>query len=50
MLPWIPIILESAPGVFALLGMIFRVLAFVPIVGPIFALLSLVFSAIGNSA
>ena len=43
MLPWIPTILENAPGVFELLSKIFGVLAFVPIVGPIFALLSQVF-------
>jgi len=43
MLPWIPTILGNAPEVFALLSKIFGVLAFVPIVGPFFALLSLVF-------
>ena len=43
MLPWIDLILESAPGVFELLSAIFGVLAFVPIVGPIFWLLSQIF-------
>jgi len=40
MLPWIPLILDSAPGVFDLLSKIFGTLAFVPIVGPFFAFLA----------
>ena len=43
MLPWIPLILASAPGVFELLSKIFGALAFVPIVGPFFALFAQMF-------
>ena len=43
MLPWIPLIVGSAPEVFALLSKIFGALAFVPIVGPFFALLAQAF-------
>ena len=42
MLPWIPIILAGAPWAFGLLKVIFGALSLVPIVGPIFLLLSLV--------
>jgi|GEM_PF-4970887 len=40
MLPWIPVIVDSAPKVFGLLKQIFSVLSLVPIVGPFFAMLS----------
>ena len=42
MLPWIPLILDSAPGVFELLSKIFGSLSIVPIVGPFFSMLGLV--------
>jgi len=45
-LPWIPVILAGAPfalgAVWLLLRIIFRALSLVPIVGPIFFLLSLI--------
>ena len=43
LLPWIPTILENAPGVFELLSKIFGTLAIVPIVGPFFAMLAQMF-------
>ena len=39
MLPWIPLIVDSAPEVFALLKQIFAGLSIVPIVGPFFAIM-----------
>ena len=42
----LPLIIDSAPAVFELLTGIFGLLAYVPIVGPIFYLLSQIFGTI----